>query len=351
MAIQRYSSNELNEILLNANKKLETTNTEIAIMKTDLQKKLNIIRSEREYSDLILANFKMGLFPTDPNMIPLATIKNNSQEVYGPVVHAAFIKEPLNVFNLKVAGTGEYFFRDDIDVAVNGIKKESYKDVLKHDSLAKELFYDEYINPIVTITLEAPIISKQLGSTKFNVVELDAFLNGAFDIINFKVYKINEDGTTNSTPFTYQVSSAGKLRFILPEKTSFSKIEMTIRITYGFIKNGTKIYPFGLKHLYLYDADFRADSYTVLTLKTDRLFESISEDVTIKMPNKRLYSTLTEQKIKVYLNNENGILSDQISTSDENQTNVIAKDTNILYVKVPLKNETLIGMKFSTTLR
>jgi hypothetical protein len=191
MGAQKMSSSELNNMLLKDNNTLQDINNKISNIKEDMSTKMTIIGHEMAYSSSLLNNYKAGLLTNDKTLIALSRSSNTQFTTYGPVAHSAFIKEPVNVFNLKVSGTGEYFFRNDITVAVNGLISEKYRDVLKHDSLPKEVFFNEYTSPNVTITLTAAEISQKLGPTVFNMVELDSFLNGSYDIKSFKVYKLN----------------------------------------------------------------------------------------------------------------------------------------------------------------
>lgn len=345
--IPKMNSQELNNILTNANEKIAEVNSKIDTIKSDLHTKLMIMRYETDYVNDCLYKLKSGSYTKDGTMKSLISIFSNKYESYGSVVHASFIKEPINVFNLKVTGTGEVFFRDDMKITVNGQTNDKYKSILKHESLPRDIYFEEFINPDVTIIIETLEASKMLGSTRFNMIEMDSFLNGSYDITELNIYSLNADGTMNTTPKKYSYPEVGKLRVVFKEKVSFYKIEMKIKLKYKTKKNDIDIYPFGIKHLYLYDADFRPESYAILTLESDKSIASIHEDIRVKDTAGVRTSTMTTEGIEVFVDNNNGVLNTPVPTSTANQLNVIARDVNLLYVKIPLNGKALIGVEFA----
>jgi hypothetical protein len=345
--IPKTSSQELNDILTNANEKIAEVNSKIDTIKSDLHEKLMIMKYETDYVNDCLYKLRAGTYTKDGTMKSLISVFNNKYDSYGSVVHASFIKEPVNVFNLKVTGTGEVFFRDDMKVTVNGQTDDKYKSILKHESLTRDIFFEELTSPDVNITIETLEANKMLGPTRFNMIEIDSFLNGSYDITEMNIYSLNADGTMNTTPAKYSYPDVGKLRAILPEKVSFYKIEMKIKLKYKTKKNDIDIYPFGIKHLYLYDADFQPESYAILTLESDKNIASVHEDIRVKDTAGVRASTFTEEGIEVFVDNNNGVLDTPVPTSTANQLNIIARNVNILYVKIPLIGKALIGLEFT----
>jgi hypothetical protein len=304
------------------------------------------MRHETEYANSVIEKLQAGMFIPDGTMKTIANAYSKLDR-FGSTVHSEMIKEPVNVFNLKIAGTGEVYFRNDINVSVNNQTLDKFQDILKHESLSRNIFFGEYNSPNITLKFETPSISKMLGPTKFNMIEIDPFLNGSFDITSLKIYKYDTNGAYIDTPDTYTFPSCGKMRFILPEKVSFYKIEMGIKINYQTQKNDIKLYPFGLKHIYFYDADFRPDSYAVTIINSEKSIGSLNEDIRIKTPAGIIKTTMTEQGIVSYIDYNNGVFETPVVTSTENQLNTIAREINKLYVKIPLLGKSLIAADFT----
>lgn len=344
--IPKMSSQDLNNILTSANEKITEINSKIDTIKSDLHTKLMIMKYETDYVNDCLYKLRNGSYTKDGTMKSLISMFSNKYESYGSVVHSSFVKEPVNVFNLKVTGTGEVFFRDDMKVSINGDTRDNYKSILKHESLERDIFFEEFTSRDVTIIIETLEANKMLGPTRFNMIEIDSFLNGSYDITEMNIYSLNSDGTMNTTPAKYSYPNAGKLRILFPEKKSFYKIELKLRLNYETKKNDVTIYPFGIKHLYLYDADFRPDSFAIVTIESDKSISSVFEDMRIKEASGVRNTTMTEEGIEVFIDNNNGVLNTPVPPSTPNQLNVIARDVNVLYVKIPLKNKALIGVEF-----
>lgn len=344
--IPKLDSNELNKILINAQETAVSTAAKIETIKNDIEKKLVIMNYESDYVNSILSKMNAGGFAKAGNLKTITDTYSTTYSKYGSTVHASMIREPVNVFNLKIAGTGEVFFRDDMKVTVEGKVLDKYKDILKHESLPRETFFEKFDSPNVKIEIEALELSKMLGPTKFNMIEISPFLNGSFDITSIEIFKYKEDGEYDSNPDTYEVPSCGKLRLILPEKVSFYKIIMNVKINFESDDKDNKVYPFGLKHIYFYDADYRADSYAIMTIKSDKNIASINDAIKMKTPNGISDTTMKEQGLIVYIDNNNGMLETPIPTSTPNQTNTIARDIKTLYVQIPLYGKSIIGFEY-----
>lgn len=351
MAIPKMSSQELNDVLQNAKDKITEVEGNVNNIKTDVQQKLMIMKHETEYVNTMFTKLQNGHYTQNADMQVLNKVVGSRFDEYGSVVHPMFIKEPTNVFNLKVGGTGEVFFRNDIKVSVDGVTLDRYTDVLKHESLPRKIFFDEYTSPEVRITIETEEASKLLGPTKFNMIELDSFLNGSYNIKKLYVYKLTANGEMDDMPDAYTYPLMGKSRILLPAKVNFYKVEIIVELTYSTIKNDQRVYPFGLKHLYFYDADFRTDSYSVVTIQKDTTIAIIKDTVKIKDSAGTRVSTIDEEGIEIYLDNIGGVLETQVYASTSTIRNEIARSVTRLYAKVPLNNRALIGVAFDVETR
>lgn len=349
--IPKLSSQDLNNILEDAQNQIVSVDQRIQAAQSDMEKKMNVIRYETDYASDQFAKLAAGLFTPDVGMVGLSNVQNGSFEKYGVTVHGALTKEKTNVFNLKISGSGEIFFRNDIKASVNGVRSTAYQDMLKHESLDREIFFEEFPSPEIKIVIETEEATKMLGPTKFNMIEIDSFLNGSYDIESMKIYTINDEGEIVVTPESYSYPSVGKLRIVFPTKRSFYKIEIIAKSKIEYIKNERKVYPFGIKHIYFYDADFRSDTFAVVPIRRDSYIAIIKEEIRVRDTAGKRNSTLTEEGITIFADYANNILDTQIYASTSTQRNEIARNLNVIYAKVPLMNKSIIGLGFEVETR
>lgn len=349
--IPQLSSKELNEILSTAQEQITEVDQKMQVAQADMEKKMNIIRYETDYTSQQFAKLAAGLFTPDSGMMSLVNVQNGNFERYGIVAHGAMTKDMTNVFNLKISGSGEIFFRNDIKASVNGVYSNTYQDMLKHESLDREIFFEEFSSPEIKLVIETEEASKMLGPTKFNIIEIDSFLNGSYDIQSMKIYTVNDEGEIVATPDTYAYPSVGKLRIVFPTKRSFYKIEIVAKSKLEYVKNERKVYPFGIKHIYFYDADFRSDSYAIIPIRRDSYIATIREDIRIRDVAGTRQSTLSDEGITVFADYANGVLDTQIYSTTSTQRNEIARNLSVIYAKVPLMSKALIGIGFEVETR
>jgi hypothetical protein len=372
--IPKMSSAELNNIMLQSKEDIKTVNDKIDAIKGDIDKKLVIINYENQYVNQKIQEISTSLVQPVAGFKAFAKGSTGAFDVYGYTVHPRFLRAPLNVFNIALTNN-KIFFRDDASVTMNSIyadktiadTSDSYKSVLMHDSLSdKEIFFKEFDTQNISITINADT-ENPLGPTLFNTIELDSFLPGSYDItdITFSYYDINGTEVTDKSLkdmlYEYRgvpaqevmIKRAGQSRLILPQKVSLKDITFKIKLNYGFSKAGKTVYPFGLKHLYFYDADYNMSitagdttaygSYIITTVTSGSYINLISDSITMKNTIGDIDSTLTAEKIEVYLDYIDGVLDTPVYPGDE-----IPRNTNNLYVKIPLvKLEANIGIVFN----
>jgi roadblock/LC7 domain-containing protein len=169
MGVPKMSSQDLNTIFEEANKRLSDLDGRVTTIKNDMSQKLSVIKYETDYANIMMDEIKSGGYKNG-NMKLLNKALNNTFDVYGSTVHAAFIKEPVNVFNMKVSGSGEVFFRTDVKVLVNDKEADRYTSILKHESLPRDIFFDEFNAPNIKLTIQVAEETNMLGPTRFNVI-------------------------------------------------------------------------------------------------------------------------------------------------------------------------------------
>ena len=135
--IPKLSSQELNDIMLKAQGAINDFNSKVKTMKADAEKKLEIINFESEYTQAIMTDILEGKFKPEAYMPRFTNRCDGNYELYGNTVHAKFIKEPINIFNLNISGIGESYFRDDVKVLINDTERDEYLALLMHDSILK----------------------------------------------------------------------------------------------------------------------------------------------------------------------------------------------------------------------
>lgn len=365
--IKKMSSQELNNILLNAQKNINDMNESVEKTKKITEKQVKILSYEAMYLQNTLEEMSYQEKEEDTFIL----LNNNYKGLYSSysnVVHAYFKKEPINIFNLKAINTDIPFFREDVIVKINDVENDYFKNILKDNNVkSKEIFFEEYIDktelkeeensdPQLVEDKNKIVISfevdpkKTIGISKFNMIEIDPFLYKSFDIESIKICGEEDEVIKELSG----IRKAGKTRLILDKKYTFRKVIFTIIPRYKVQKTNEVIIPFGLKHIFFYECDFRTDSYLIIRYTSDSFIDNVKNDIKILSPYGFNNSTIKEEGIQIYLDNNNGILENEQEPS-ENIKKPIARNLNTIYFRVPLAthlnkdsdiNNTIIGYKF-----
>lgn len=349
--IEKMSSNELNKILEDANEQILKTGARVEEIKDDIETKLKVITYENRYVQSIMEKIRLGGY-AKADFIPLAGIKSSRVSEFGSTVHARQIREAINVFNISTSSMNKIYFREDVKVSVNDVESDEYTSILKHDTIPKGIFFNEYEHDVITLKIELSELSMILGPTKFNIIEIDPFLSGSFDISDIRVYEFTSTGgvSENSVPVSLgRYENIGPQRIVIPEKLSFYKIEIDINAKFETWKNGSKIYPFGIRHLYFYDMDLDPSSYVIAEIKSDEYISYIRNEIKIKGVSKEIESTIKEMEIELYLDMDKTTfkLSTPIEESTSDNIKEISKNVKVIYAKIPITtSDSIIGIEF-----
>jgi len=231
--IEKLNSSELNQLFLQANDRLDNNIWWFEKVKNNVSKKTNIMVQELEYMRYIMENHKTSSDLNHYKTYLLSDGINTDFEKYGCSVHPKFIGEPINVFNLKTTSSDEYYFRNDAVVTINDLVKDEYIDILKHDTLSKNIFFEEYDSDTITLKISLPDQSKVLGPTTFNAIEIDSFLNGSYDIESIRIENaLDEIYPVVLTDGTNYINNAGKFRIALSDRYNFQSITFKIHLKY-----------------------------------------------------------------------------------------------------------------------
>lgn len=333
--IPTMSSQELNKIFKEAQDKSIKVVKELDNAKKDISKKLTILNYQTEFIKNKLNTVKGEVTQDDIVSFDYTSIGDFSD--YGTCIHAKFNKTPIDLFNLKLNNGGS-MFRDDIFVRINGIEREEYKSILMtENTLNKEIYFEEYFSDVVNIEVELDR-SNILGTSRFNMIEIDPYIYGAHDILSINVYTADETGETKHEP-TFSINgfdSIGRTRIILDKKYKLHKISIDFKTNMKSYKAEQEVYPFGLKHMYFYECDFKPSSFVIAEYSSNEFLEYINDKTMLYTTKGKIDTTLTEQKIEVYTDYIGNTLSGRVYPSTETDKNRIIKNTKKLYLKIPL---------------
>jgi hypothetical protein len=141
-------------------------------------------------------------------------------------------------------------------------------------------------------------------------------------------------------PNTITIKNAIRLNIIwffsLDKKFKFSKVVFHFKLKFKTKINNQDVYPFGLKHIHFYEADFLDNSTVIVPIRAKDYIEYIYNDIKIYHAGAPIESTCDYYDIEIYTDFINNTLTGRIYTSSDAQLYRIAKNTKVLYAKVPL---------------
>lgn len=330
------SSQEFNEIF----KKAQSTNIEfekkLQAIKNDMSKKIQIIKHENSFINQKLDVIDTGLIANDK----IVSFNNNSYGVFnsfGYMTHPKFKKTPTDIMNLKLPN-GNNYFREGIITKVNDIEREDYTNILMSDNdISKTIIFDEFDTDKVKI--EYSLTNEYtLGVMRFNTIEIDPFIYGAYDLLSIDIYTLDQTNNISAEPslVVNGFDNIGRTRIILPEKIKFTKVIFNFKINYKTEKNFIDVYPFGLKHIHFYEADYNEDSFIITEFISDKFVEYVMNDMTLYTTQGKHNINANEYGIEVYTDYDNNTLMGKVNLSSEAAIYRIPKNTKTLFVKIPL---------------
>lgn len=336
--IHKMDSHELNGIMAAAQEQVSKAQNQVKRIQDVVQNKLELIDIELAYQNYCLS--KLEAKPVEKKYIAnLFDTPYGLFEKYFFDVHGKFVKDPVNVFNLFMPGTNPVYFREDATLYFYGDEDqgEDITDTLKHDSLQTTYFFKKIRNPRVRLSLALKDFQLRLGPTRFNVIELDAFLSGASQIQEITIYKLSETLQDDLEPT--RITSFGKLgsnRIVLDQKYQFYRIDIDMVLNYNIKENGQTYYPFGLRHIYLLDADFDTNSHAIVEVKAPSTLAFVKDDCTLYSNRGITKTTLSQEDIKLYLSYQNNTLSLPFNPSTSVYIDYIPTFTDTFYAYIPL---------------
>jgi hypothetical protein len=347
------SSQEYNELFRNASEAfdMEIAKRDLAIR--NMSKKLMIIEYANEFIEnkIEFIGEEAGeVYSSSGYTSKLITFNNSLGEIYnqfGHSVHPKFKRDPIDIFNLKLT-TGNTMFKNSLICKVNDKEitdenDECYytnflvaddsidKKIMFHEHLSEELKIEYYIDPNNKMTL---------GTSRFNVIEIDPYIYGAYNVRFIEIFSLSEmNGVISEIPIKTisGINNIGKIRIILDEKVKFSKVVFHFNLSnVRTQKRNQDVFPFGLKHIHFYEADFLEDSYVIVPIRANDYIEYIYNDIKLYHAGETIDATCDFYNIEIYTDFINNTLTGRVYTSSDAQAYRITKNTKMLYAKIPL---------------
>lgn len=320
----------------------QQTETKIAILNTYEQVANSVlasIRSEIVEKDRTESMVIFGLDIDNPDKV-----KGGSYSFYGQTIHPKLAKLPEHVFNF-ITGINRPLYKDNGSVSFIVDDTEDYKyeycNILKEDAdpTKKDVFKAFDANrSAFTLAVEV-LPSKLVGNSRCNMIEIDPYLPGTFDITQIRIWTmqqyLSQDLDTAAHVIDTEYKNVGAQRIILDDTYQIYRIEFDIRL---HMPTETGNY-FGLRHLYLYRADMDMEnSYVILAFHKDDYIRSPGNSITVRTGGRiftgtpKMYRGAANYPCpEYYMIYENNTLQAPLDPDNE-----IARNITEFYVKFPL---------------
>lgn len=266
---------------------------------------------------------------------------NSNYEKYGNCIHPKIVGNLDNLLNFNSAAG--YIFKNSATVSINEEVKEEYIDVLKHDTILNKMptFY-QYSSDTITLTIEFPD-NPIVGSATCNAIEISPFLAGASILKNVTIITTPGTQLSNKAIVIDYDQPLEDTRILFDNIYSIKTMVLNFKLTFV---NNLGMYPFGLRHIYLYNANFDTkNSNIVIKNEYKNLIKYINDNIVIsdqsadEVGNRysKHNTTCSEMDIKLYSYLSNGNLLYPIETHARDIVNQISRNTKVFYADIPVK--------------
>lgn len=266
---------------------------------------------------------------------------NSNYEKYGNCIHPKIVGNLDNLLNFNSAAG--YIFKNSATVSINEEVKEEYIDVLKHDTILNKMptFY-QYSSDTITLTIEFPD-NPIVGSATCNAIEISPFLAGASILKNITIITTPGTQLSNKAIVIDYDQPLEDTRILFDNTYSIKTMVLNFKLTFV---NNLGMYPFGLRHIYLYNANFDTkNSNIVIKNEYKNLIKYINDNIVIsdqtadEVGNQysKHSTTCSEMDIKLYSYLSNGNLLYPIETHARDIVNQISRNTKVFYADIPVK--------------
>lgn len=266
---------------------------------------------------------------------------NSNYEKYGNCIHPKIVGNLDNLLNFNSAAG--YIFKNSATVSINEEVKEEYIDVLKHDTILNKMpTFFQYSSDTVTLTIEFPD-NPIVGSATCNAIEISPFLAGASILKNITIITTPGTQLSNKAIVIDYDQPLEDTRILFDNTYSIKTMVLNFKLTFV---NNLGMYPFGLRHIYLYNANFDTkNSNIVIKNEYKNLIKYINDNIVIsdqsadEVGNRysKHNTTCSEMDIKLYSYLSNGNLLYPIETHARDIVNQISRNTKVFYADIPVK--------------
>lgn len=266
---------------------------------------------------------------------------NSNYEKYGNCIHPKIVGNLDNLLNFNSAAG--YIFKNSATVSINEEVKEEYIDVLKHDTILNKMpTFSQYSSDTVTLTIEFPD-NPIVGSATCNAIEISPFLAGASILKNVTIITTQGTQLSNKAIVIDYDQPLEDTRILFDNTYSIKTMVLNFKLTFV---NNLGMYPFGLRHIYLYNANFDTkNSNIVIKNEYKNLIKYINDNIVIsdqsadEVGNRysKHSTTCSEMDIKLYSYLSNGNLLYPIETHARDIVNQISRNTKVFYADIPVK--------------
>jgi len=336
---------------------IEDIKEDLSDIEEQVFKKIAILDTCYDYATSVLSNIELQETARTKDTVWFGmdegtkVIDGEGYARYGQTAHAEWVAQPTQVFNF-ITGTGPVFkdnaavsfIYEDHNETVTDYKYE-YCNILKDeaDDSKQDVFRDDFPQPEITLSIEVRP-SNLVGNSSCNMIEICPYLPGTFTIEAIRIWTINQYlsndmNVPDYSPNDIYYENVGAQRIMLDDTYQIYKIEFDITIDQ--IGDG---FPFGLKHLYFYNADMDlANDYAVVRIDKENYIKSVGNTVTVTTPEGTETVQLKEycspedpdNYIRYFMIYENGLLQNEIRIQN-NVTESIARNITTIYATVPL---------------
>ena len=328
------TTSDFMEMFDNANSALETAQSNISTLSKTLNKQLGILQYSTDYISQKL-NTLNKITQGNNNKIVFADadIVAGLYSTYGANITPHLLKTPINLTNYST-GTN-YIYKDNVTVAINDVEDTDFKDALKHDTISgKETFFKKYSDSDLYIDINLQT-GNMLSSIRMNTIEFYPVLDGSFDIESIDVYSPAD--SSNPAHTVSNITNAGRTRYILDSKVKVNRIRIHIKLKYK--DEALDKYIFGLKHLYLLDADYSSGSYAIVKITKDQVIKYIYDTFKLESQNSAYNNVdldASNMDVQFFLDYDNGVLSREVTLSSETNLSYISSNAKTVYMKLPI---------------
>lgn len=328
------TTNDFMEMFDKANSTLETAQSDISTLSKTLNKQLEILQYSTDYISQKLNTLnKVTQGNNNKIVFANADIVAGLYSTYGVNITPHLLKTPINLTNYST-GTS-YIYKDNVTITINGTEDADFKEALKHDTISdKETFFKKYSDSDLYIDINLQT-GNMLSSIRMNTLEFYPVLDGSFDIESIDVYSPAD--SSNPAHTITNITSVGRTRYILDSKVKVSRVRIHIKLKYK--DESLNKYIFGLKHLYLLDADYSSGNYAVIKIAKDEAIKYIYNTFRLESQNSTYNNVdldTSSMDVQFYLDYDNGVLSREVTLSSETNLSYMSSNTKNVYMKLPI---------------